>query len=474
MIISLNSFAQSKEAKARNFIESYNQNQYRKMKADLFFLGKMIISRKMMKEVVSDVHKMYGQMTIIKITTPSENIAEAYLTSEKDPGEVQVLEFTFNKRNKIQSFYFKIPEFIYPLDTLIKENTLTLIAKGNKIDSLVRSKHDNADFNGCVLAIDSGKVIYRNCFGYSNYETKSSLNDSSVFELASCSKQFTAMAIMMLAEQGKIKYSDTIQKYIPNLPYGNITIHNLLTHTSGLPDYMDMMEKHWNKNKIATNNDMVQLFEIHKPKTEFHPGERFSYSNTGYALLSLIIEQASGSTYHDFLRKNIFLPLNMNHSMVLNTRSSSHQPLSNYAYGYVFSASKKKYCLPDSLPEYEFVYYLSGITGDGTVNSTITDLALWDKGLRDNKLVCKSTSDLSCTGSKLKNGRRNSYGYGVEIIDKPQCQRIVNHSGGWPGYHTFILRFLDSEKTIVILSNNEYPSFDMMADKIAKILLDAR
>ena len=155
-----------------------------------------------------------------------------------------------------------------------------------RIDSLLNALNYSKKINGSFLIAEKGKIIYQKCFGYANELTKEKVNANSVFELASCSKQFTAMAVMILKEKGKLKLEDDFIKYIPELSkYKNITIRNLLNHTAGLPEYMQFMDTIFDKTKIATNNDMVKLFSKYKPPVLFEPNTKYQYSNIGYAVL---------------------------------------------------------------------------------------------------------------------------------------------------------------------------------------------
>ncbi|MES2566259.1 MAG: serine hydrolase domain-containing protein [Bacteroidota bacterium] len=451
---------------AKYFVNSYNQQNYSRMKKPFFALAKVLPIKKVLKSEFEPIFKKYGKATIGSIEFPSANKLIVELNYEKDATEKDFLVFYFNKRNRIMGLNYKSPDFIYP-----KPNTNSdKQNKSLKIDSLLKLKYSKG-FNGCALVIENGSEIYKKSFGYANYETKELLNENSVFELASCSKQFTALAIMILAEHGKLNYSDTIQKYIPNLPYKNITIQNLLTHTSGLPDYMEVIEKHWDKKKFATNSDIVNLFKQYKPKPYFTPNEAFDYSNTGYALLSLIIEKASGLPYSEFLDKYIFKKLEMKNSRVYNTRRSKNEKINNYAYGYIYSSKQNKYVLPDSMPDYKYVVYMDAITGDGTVNASISDLAKWEKALRENTLVERNTIEKAYSNHKLKSGKEVNYNFGQFVCVSDINERLVYHGGSWPGYSTFILHFIDKKTSIIILSNNEYNKVSNLADQIASILL---
>ena len=176
--------------------------------------------------------------------------------------------------------------------------------KIKKIDKLLDSLFMQQKFNGNILIAEKGKVIYSRSYGLANETTKEKLIQKSIFELASCSKQFTAMAVVILNEKKKLNFDDKISKYIPELSdYGGISIRNLLHHTGGLPDYMTLMDTVWDKSKIATNKDIFEFFSKYKPKTLFEPNSKHEYSNTGYAILATLIERVSGQTYAEFLKE---------------------------------------------------------------------------------------------------------------------------------------------------------------------------
>ena len=318
-------------------------------------------------------------------------------------------------------------------------------------------QHDYFRFNGDVLIARGGNIIYQQGLGWADFNSKRPLNDSSVFELASLSKQFTAMGIMILKEKKQLSYDDNLKKYFSDFPYDNMTIRNLLTHTSGLPSYEDQFETKWNHSKIAYNKDIIDILQQAKDTLYFKPGSKWKYSNTGYALLALIIEKVSGMSYHDFLARNIFQPLAMTHTFVYNDRRSSGRIPPNYALGFVYSDSLKRYILPDSLPRYDFVYYLDGIVGDGCVNSTTSDLLKWDRSLYKTRLVSKSTLD-EMLSPLVQISARDSfgfYGFGVMVQTKSPKGKVISHTGGWPGYGTLLVRRVDIDETIIVLSNNE-------------------
>jgi CubicO group peptidase (beta-lactamase class C family) len=365
------------------------------------------------------------------------------------------------------------------LIVLITNNLLA--QKTQKLDSLFQKLSSNKEFNGNVLIAEKGKVIYKNSFGLANETSKEKLNENSIFELASVSKQFTAFAIVILKEKGKLNYEDKIGDILPQLSfYKNITIRNLLHHTSGLPDYMKILDsllidKTWdNKTKIANNKDILDVYEKYKPSLLFEPNEKWEYSNTGYAILASIIEKVSGKSYAEFLKTEIFKPLKMNNTFVYNRRLKP-QNIKNYAFGYVYSDSLKTNQLPDQIKGLDlYVYTLDGIVGDGTVNSTIADLLKWDRNLNTNKLVSKNGMNEVFNPTTLNNGIKTKYGFGWFIDNNETFGKIVNHSGSWPGYISYIERHIDNDKTIILLQNNDTKNTKIPSKQVRQILYNIK
>ncbi len=327
--------------------------------------------------------------------------------------------------------------------------------KTDRLDSLYTEHYKNGEFNGNVLIAENGNIIFQKSFGLANEETKEKLNTETTFELASVSKQFTAMGIVQLQKEGKLSYDDSISKYIPELKnYKGITIKNLLIHTGGLPDYMDLLEKEWDKTKFATNEGVIALFQELQPEKEFEPGEKFSYSNTGYLILATIIERVSGKSFEEYLKEKIFNPLKMNNTFVYQRR---YQPkeVNNYALGYIYSDSLKRKILPDEKGKDFYYVYLDGIVGDGMVNSNLHDLLKWDRALYGNTLINNEDKKLIFSSYPVKDDKETNYGFGWFIKQDSLIGKTLSHTGRWAGYLTLIERHLDNDKTIIQLINNE-------------------
>jgi CubicO group peptidase (beta-lactamase class C family) len=332
----------------------------------------------------------------------------------------------------------------------------------SSLDSLFRTI---PDFSGVVLIAKKGKTVYHRAFGYKNFETKEPLDTTCIFELASVSKQFTAMTIMMLQEQGKLNYDDLIEKYIPGLPYEGITIRHLLNHTSGLPDYQAVMDEHWDKTKVAGNPDNIEYLIQYHPAKLFEPNEKYLYSNTGYMLLASVVEKVSGQDFITFSEERIFAPLKMT-STAIRTREEKIA-LPKMAWGHLLVKEKQRYVRADSFPQFNYAIWLGNRKGPGRISSTTSDLLKWDRALYTEKLVRSKTLQEAFSPAKLKNDSLSNYGFGWELGENPKYGKIVSHTGDNPGYKTQIIRYIDADNTVIILSNNAHEKINELV-KVAK------
>ena len=323
-----------------------------------------------------------------------------------------------------------------------------------QVDEFLDGQSAYFNFNGNVLLADKGEIVFQKSYGYADFETGRLLNDSSVFELASVSKQFTATAILMLKDQGMLKLTDSLRLYFPELPYHDITLYHMLTHTSGLPDYEYSMIDHWDHNKIASNQDMIEFLAREKPPVTFLPGAGWAYNNTAYALLASIIEKVSGQPYRDFMSSNIFRPLKMNHTRVYNHLPSEETP-ANYAGAFNLDDFKNNRSRPGDESELNGIFPLDGIQGHVAISSTTTDLLKWDRSVKDHALLSEDTQQEMVTEQTEVDPRyQSSYGFGV-YLTRTDLGKFIHHSGRWPGYYNFLARNIDRDQTIIVLSNNE-------------------
>lgn len=321
-------------------------------------------------------------------------------------------------------------------------------------------------FSGVVLVAKNGKPVLKAVHGYRHFETKEPLQFDDVFELASVSKQFTAMMMMMMAEEGKLRYDDTLGSYI-SLPYPGITIRQLLTHTSGLPDYQAVMDAHWDKRKIAGNEDCIDLLRKYAPPVLFKPGDRYEYSNTGYLLLATIAEKASGEDFINLMRQRIFKPLRMRHTDIRTLEAKAAMP--NFAAGHM-KDFLGEYVNANKFRSSDYTVWLGNRKGPGRISSTAADLLRWDRALYRQKLVSAGTLAEAFTAARLNNGQLSDYGFGWDLEDHPQLGRIVKHNGDNPGYRTQIIRCIDKRYTIIVLCNNAHPTMTPLLAELLAVL----
>jgi CubicO group peptidase (beta-lactamase class C family) len=453
---------------ARDIVEAYNLQDFKKMKK--IFKGhgivRLFLSEKYLEKQFVPRFKESGKMLLRedKIIA-TKNKLKAPLIYENDTTEIEYFVFNFNRNDKFVGVGLMRDYFSF---TPPKSKVQNLEAK---IDTLLKDPFPKG-FNGSILFCRGHNIVYNKNYGYSNIPDKTPLNDSSLFELASCSKQFTAAAIMKLNESGKLEMNDSLRKFFPLLPYSGVTVKHLLQHTSGLPDYMSPLIKMPDK-EFCFNDDIIAWLSEKKIPADFAPGERYEYSNTGYAILASIVEKVSGMSYADYLNTQFFEPLGMERSRVYNSRRTKGEVIPNYAYGYVY-AGKNKYLLPDEKkPEKKYVGKLEGIVGDGTVNSTASELVKWHNGLSEYRVLSKASLDSAYAPGHTNDGKEFQYGYGVMVHSNPRNGRIIAHTGGWPGYQTLIYRFVDRDMMLVILSNKEYRYDHIMkaAKNIAPLFL---
>lgn len=302
-------------------------------------------------------------------------------------------------------------------------------------------KHRNQGFNGVVLVGQKDSILYSEAFGYANYRNKDSLNLNSTFQLASVSKQFTAIAILQLYEKGLLKLTDSVQRFYPSFPYKGVTVHQLLCHRSGLPNY------HYFLQHIPTTSDTMiftqsVVMEMIKkePKAYYSPNQRYHYSNTGYAVLAAIVEKVSGKTFNTYLRENIFNPLKMSESFVYTDILEGENKVNTTGYLHRWRMAEDN--------------YLDGVLGDKGVYCSAIDLFKWDQGLYSGKILDTSLLKLAFMPVGKPEHYKSNYGYGWRMFYwKTDSIKVDFHAGWWHGYKTLLLRIPHDSTTVIVLKN---------------------
>lgn len=313
--------------------------------------------------------------------------------------------------------------------------------------------NDN-QFNGVICVAVDDEITYKKAWGIANPDEEP-LKTSAIFNLASVSKQFTALCIMMLCEDGALNYDAPICNYLPefeNDTYQDITIRQLLQHTSGLPDYEEVIEEYWEGEGIVTNDDIITLFAENEPALLFEPGKKHEYCNTGYAFLASIVERVSGSTFEEFLQERIFEPLEMSNSF--GYRISEGKPPRKKVIG--FEIVDDEYVANDSC-------YVDGIIGDGNIFSNIHDLVKYNAALFTDDLISQDSLEEAYTPTELNNGKTHYYGFGWDLFESGD---FVSHTGCWMGFRTYYLRDLASKTVFIALDNSTNEELYAQVDEI--------
>jgi CubicO group peptidase (beta-lactamase class C family) len=314
---------------------------------------------------------------------------------------------------------------------------------------------------GCAAAVyRNGRIIYARGYGLANIEEDVPIVPQSVFDIGSTSKQFTAASILLLEKQGKLSVNDDVRKYIPELPdYGpKITILHLLNHTSGLRDYLTLMELAGiNIDSVTTDEDALQIITRQKA-LNFAPGSDWLYSNTGFFLLSIIVKRASGETLREFAAANIFNPLGMTHTQFRDDHTAL---IANRAMAYDPKERKDGYALNVSYFEQ---------TGDGAVHTSVEDLLKWDENFYSGQVGGKEFLTEIQEQGKLNNGKVLDYAKGLFITDY-RGLHTVSHGGSWGGYRAELLRFPEQHFSVACLCNRGDANPTRRAHQVADIYL---
>src|SRR5580692_10161692 len=314
---------------------------------------------------------------------------------------------------------------------------------------------------GCAAAVyRNGRIIYARGYGLANIEEDVPIMPQSVFDIGSTSKQFTAASILLLEKQGKLSVNDDVRKYIPELPdYGpKITILHLLNHTSGLRDYLTLMDLAGiNTDSVTTDEDALQIITRQKA-LNFAPGSDWLYSNTGFFLLSIIVKRVSGKTLREFAAENIFTPLGMTHTQFRDDRTAL---ISNRAMAYDPKELKDGYTLNVSYFEQ---------TGDGAVHTSVEDLLKWDENFYSGQVGGKDFLTEIQERGKLNSGKVLDYAKGLFLTDY-RGLHTVRHGGSWGGYRAELLRFPEQHFSVACLCNRGDAAPTRRAHQVADIYL---
>jgi CubicO group peptidase (beta-lactamase class C family) len=330
------------------------------------------------------------------------------------------------------------------------------------LDEFLEKQVASDKFSGTVLVMQGDKPAFKKAYGLASKSYQVPNRIDTKFNLGSMNKMLTAVAVAQLAEQGKLTFSDTIIKCWPDYPNKEaaekVTIHHLLTHTSGLADYFGSEFMKSSRDRFRKIDDFLPLF-VNKP-LQFEPGKRFRYSNAGFMVLGGIVEKVSGQNYFDYVREHIYQPAGM-----INTDCYSlDEETPNLAIGYTRGASGKSKNWKNNV----FLHVIKGGPAGGGY-STVEDLAAFASALRGHKILSEKSTEILWTG-KVDTGRSGAkYGYGF-FVENVNGSRIVGHGGGFPGINSKLDIYLDSDYTVAVMSNYDPPAAERISDEVRKLI----
>lgn len=317
-----------------------------------------------------------------------------------------------------------------------------------RLDTFFRSLQRKNGFNGTVLIAQHGRIVYKGAFGYKTITTRDTLTTQTPFQLASISKTFTSVAVLQLIEAGKLRLDDSVASLIPGFPYDPaITIRSLLTHRSGLPNYVYSLEKYYDRKRPLSNQEVVRLLIAHKPAPYYFANRKFNYNNTNFVLLAYLVEQLTGQSFARYLQDHLMRPAGMVHSFVYDGQDSTR--IAQAATGY--TAGRRSLRLD----------YLDSVVGDKSIFSTVEDMFRYDQALYAGKLVkLQLLEEAFRPAHQDRNLITKNYGMGWRLQLLPDGEWLTFHTGWWHGFKNYYLHHPQDQSTIVVLSNvaNHYLS----------------
>lgn len=292
-------------------------------------------------------------------------------------------------------------------------------------------------FNGQILIAKNGAVLFEKYIGKRDLRKKDTMDANTALHIASTSKTFTGVAVLRLIQEGKLGLNDSLSRYFPALPYPGITVKMLLNHRSGLPNYVHFMDRSdWDKKVYVTNQDVLQFMIKTPPNKEANPDRKFSYCNTNYLLLALLIEKISGKPFPEYMKEKFFEPLQMKNTYVFTLKDTATATPSFKADGYLWT--------------YDF---LDGTYGDKNIYTTARDLLKWDQALYTDQVISKALQDSAFSSYSNERPSIHNYGLGFRLMNLHNNKKIVYHFGKWHGCNAAFARLIDEKVTIIILGN---------------------
>ena len=337
--------------------------------------------------------------------------------------------------------------------------------KHSLMENLARKANEKGSFNGAWLYAENGRIVSKGAVGWRDPENRLPVEEDTIFEMASITKQFTATAVMLLVREGKLGLDDEFTKYFPEFPYKGVTIRHLLTHTSGIPDYdvgawvAPILEK---EKRIPPCSEVIRFICESGEDPLCAPGEEFCYSDIGYTLLANAVEKASGTGFEEFMKKNVFEPAGMKDSAICHTRRDGI-PSNRFARNMVLEDDGRY--VPSDLSEESAGYVVGsdGLNGCDYLYTTVFDMLAWDRALREEKVLTLAEQQTMYTPGRLNSGEAagaddedEGYAFGWGVKHDPGFGLVACHSGGMPGLETWFERFVDADRVLVFMNCRDY------------------
>lgn len=336
------------------------------------------------------------------------------------------------------------PKAVSVIDsTAIISKLINAKLKTSELDTFFQHRFVEGKFSGCVLVAQRGIILYKKAFGWANHEKRDSLRITSSFQLASVSKQFTAAAIMFLYQQGKLNYDDTIGKFIPGFIYHGITIKELLTHRGGLDKYTNICgnfcRERGSEPEVYNNDSVIRLMADLNVRPCCEPDKKFNYSNTGYVILAKVVEEISHEPFYQFMQENFFKPLNMQHTWIATDGIEHNEKTKGYFGNWNWWRDN----------------FLDGVTGDKGVYSSVEDLFLWDRSIREGRILKLEVMNdaFKQYSPDLDKKKYWNYGFGWRTISFDDGAIAAFHNGWWHGYTAAFYRGMSDDVSVIILCN---------------------
>jgi len=356
--------------------------------------------------------------------------------------------------------YLLVVLLLFSVSSCKHNDTSLTNSQANQYSEFILDMKSKGLSTGNILVYENREIIFQSSNGLRSIDPIDSLTLNSQFRLASVSKQFTSVAIMKLKQEGKLDYDQKVSTILNDFPHDNITIKHLLQHTSGISDYIKIINENYvpqnsTKRNILGNNEILDIFYNSNPKLNFQPGKEWEYSNTGYLVLATIVEKISKQHFRDYLNDNIFEPLGMENTILYSYQEGDDFNMPDRVFGYKKSEDNKGYELND-------YHVVNDVRGDGGIYSTLNDLYVWNMALINYKILPKEYLDEAWTLGTLSNGGNTGYderpeysryGYGWFIGDDTKPKNIF-HSGGWVGFATYLYNEIETKSGFIILTND--------------------